>query len=72
MPSLAGLERPLLTILPSLGKTSRPLPMLYLLASLVGPALLAITGYLGGSMVYDNGVGTPSGVIPALIGALYA
>ena len=41
----------------------KPLPRLvvglYLLASVVSLVLLALTGYLGGSMVYDYGVGLP-------------
>jgi uncharacterized membrane protein len=32
---------------------------LYLLASVVSVVLLGLTGYLGGSMVYDHGVGLP-------------
>ncbi|MGO8950396.1 MAG: DUF2231 domain-containing protein [Ktedonobacterales bacterium] len=39
----------------------KPLPRLvatlYLLASVVSVVLLAITGYLGGAMVFDHGVG---------------
>jgi uncharacterized membrane protein len=31
----------------------------YLLLSVVGVILLALTGYLGGAMVYDHGVGLP-------------
>lgn len=37
----------------------RSVVAVYLLASLVGVALLAITGYLGGALVYDHGVGMP-------------
>lgn len=41
----------------------KPLPrlvvQLYLLASVVSVVLLALTGYLGGSMVYDHGIGLP-------------
>ena len=33
----------------------------YLLASVVAAVLLGITGYLGGAMVYDHGLGTPTG-----------
>lgn len=32
---------------------------LYLLLGVAGVALLALTGYLGGAMVYDHGVGLP-------------
>lgn len=42
----------------------RPLPRaaiaLYLALSVVGLVLLAVTGYLGGSLVYDHGVGLPA------------
>ena len=31
----------------------------YLLLSIIGVILLALTGYLGGAMVYDHGVGLP-------------
>jgi uncharacterized membrane protein len=31
----------------------------YLLLSVIGVVLLALTGYLGGAMVYDHGVGLP-------------
>ena len=41
----------------------KPLPRLvvalYLLASVVSVVLLGLTGYLGGAMVYDRGVGQP-------------
>jgi uncharacterized membrane protein len=41
----------------------KPLPRLvvalYLLASVVSVVLLGLTGYLGGAMVYDKGVGLP-------------
>lgn len=41
----------------------KPLPRaaiaLYLLLGVAGIALLALTGYLGGAMVYDYGVGLP-------------
>lgn len=41
----------------------RPLPrgvvIAYLLLSVIGVVLLALTGYLGGAMVYDHGVGLP-------------
>ena len=47
---------------------ARLLVGLYLLLSVGGIVLLAITGYLGGSMVYDHGVGTPAGLLPVQIG----
>lgn len=41
----------------------RPLPRsvvtAYLVLSVIGVVLLALTGYLGGAMVYDHGVGMP-------------
>ena len=40
--------------------------------ALLCAVLLTITGFLGGSMVYDHGVGTPSGTIPSLISIGYA
>jgi uncharacterized membrane protein len=72
LPAATRLERSLLTIVPILGKRSRTLITLYLVASLAGLVLLTITGFLGGSMVYDHGVGTPSGTIPSLISIGYA
>jgi uncharacterized membrane protein len=72
LPAAARLERSLLTIVPILGKRSCTLITLYLVASLAGLVLLTITGFLGGSMVYDHGVGTPSGTIPSLINIGYA
>ena len=49
-----------------IGRNSRLLIGLYQLLSVGGVVLLAITGYLGGSMVYDHGVGTQSGMLPFL------
>lgn len=72
LPAAVRLERSLLTIVPILGKRSCTLITLYLVASLAGLVLLTITGFLGGSMVYDHGVGTPSGTIPSLINIGYA
>lgn len=47
-----------------------PLPRaavaLYLALSVVAVGLLALTGYLGGALVFDHGVGTPTGLISAL------
>ena len=41
----------------------KPLPRsvvaAYLILSVIGVALLALTGYLGGALVYDHGVGLP-------------
>ena len=59
MPVAARVENYIQTSVPILGNNSRPLIGIYLLLS-VGDCPLAITGYLGGSMVYDHGVGTPS------------
>ncbi len=55
---------------PVLGSNSRLLIGIYLLLSVGGIVLLAITGYLGGTMVYDHGVGTPSGMLLYSIGLL--
>lgn len=41
---------------------------LYLFLSVVAVGLLGATGYLGGALVYDHGVGT--GLVPALASAL--
>ncbi len=47
---------------------ARPLPRtvvaLYLALSVGGLVLLAVTGYLGGSLVYDHGVGLPPPATP--------
>ncbi len=47
-----------------------PLPRaavaLYLVLSVVAVGLLGLTGYLGGALVFDHGVGTPAGLISAL------
>ncbi len=56
------------TTLPILGSNAPVLIALYLLLSVGGIVLLAITGYLGGSLVYDHGVGTSSGIMPSIIG----
>jgi uncharacterized membrane protein len=37
----------------------RSVVLAYLLLSAIGVVLLALTGYLGGAMVYDHGVGLP-------------
>ncbi|MHB8596326.1 MAG: DUF2231 domain-containing protein [Ktedonobacteraceae bacterium] len=52
------------TTLPILSSNAPVLIALYLLLSVGGIVLLAITGYLGGSLVYDHGVGTSSGMMP--------
>lgn len=54
-------ERTLKVILPGLyaHRLPRIAVALYLLLSLIGVALLAATGYLGGALVYDHGVGMP-------------
>jgi uncharacterized membrane protein len=64
MPVAARARKYIHTSLPILGQNSRLLIGIYLLLSVAGIVLLAITGYLGGSMVYDHGVGTPSGTLP--------
>src|SRR5688572_19313171 len=41
-----------------LGQTNLAgLPLPYLLLSLVGVGIILVSGYLGGTMVYDNGIG---------------
>jgi len=51
----------LIWLLPTLYVKSLPplVVALYLLASVVSVVLLGLTGYLGGAMVYDRGVGQP-------------
>jgi uncharacterized membrane protein len=70
MPVAARVGNYIQTSVPILGNNSRPLIGIYLLLSVGGIVLLAITGYLGGSMVYDHGVGTPSGMFLYSIGPL--
>lgn len=69
-PALATAGRALEAALPRLyePKIPRAAVALYLLLSVVAVVLLGITGYLGGALVYDHGVGT--GMIPVVIGAL--
>lgn len=71
-PMMAGADRALRLALPRLyePKLPRLVVALYLFLSIVAVILLAITGYLGGALVYDHGVGSPSGLIPTLLGAL--
>lgn len=67
--ALAGIERQLRGLLPGLW-SERVSPLLvgvYLTGSLVGVTLLALTGYLGGALVYDHGVGTPTGAVLHLL-----
>lgn len=59
MPAAERARKYILTRVPALERNSRLLIGTYLLFSIGGIVLLAITGYLGGSMVYDYGVGTP-------------
>ncbi|MBA2682597.1 MAG: hypothetical protein H0U76_29915 [Ktedonobacteraceae bacterium] len=68
MPLAARARKYIDTSMPILGSNSRLLIGLYLLLSVGGVVLLSITGYLGGSMVYDHGVGTPSGMLPSSLG----
>jgi hypothetical protein len=70
MPAAARAGKYIQTSVPGLGSYSRLLISIYLLLSVGGIVLLAITGYLGGSMVYDHGVGTPSGMFLYSIGLL--
>ena len=61
-PALVGAQQRLRAVLPGLAapQPSRALLATYIVFSLVGLALLAVTGYLGGALVYDHGVGIPS------------
>jgi uncharacterized membrane protein len=72
-PAMVRADRLLRRALPRLYEPKLPVSVvaLYLALSLVAVALLAITGYLGGALVYDHGVG-PSGLVPALFAALPA
>lgn len=60
-PAIAGVERQTKIIFPLLyaPRLPRSLVALYLTASVFGVVMLAVTGYLGGAMVYDHGVGLP-------------
>lgn len=60
-PTLDNTEKRLKMVLPLLyvKQLPRSLVATYLLASVIGVVLLAITGYLGGAIVYDHGVGLP-------------
>jgi uncharacterized membrane protein len=71
-PILASADSALRLALPRLyePKLPRIVVALYLFLSVVAVILLAITGYLGGALVYDHGVGSPSGLLPTLLGAL--
>ena len=66
LPACASAGTRLEALLPELFQ--RPLPRAivgaYLVFSVLGLALLAVTGYLGGSLVYDHGVGLPSQPAP--------
>ncbi len=65
MPRLAEVDRQLRALAPRLyaGAPPRLMVGMYLAASVFGAVLLAITGYLGGVMVYEHGVGTPTGIL---------
>jgi uncharacterized membrane protein len=60
-PAVAGLEPQLRRMLPLLyvKRLPRSLVATYLAVSVLGVIMLGITGYLGGAMVYDRGVGLP-------------
>jgi uncharacterized membrane protein len=66
LPALAGASERLEGAVPIL--YLKPLPRaiiaLYLVFSVIGLALLAVTGYLGGALVYDHGVGMPAAPTP--------
>lgn len=59
--SLAAADRRLRMVLPVayLPTPPRSVVAAYLFASVIGVGLLAITGYLGGALVYDHAVGMP-------------
>ncbi|MEO7076425.1 MAG: DUF2231 domain-containing protein, partial [Ktedonobacterales bacterium] len=61
--ALAAVENKWREIMPMLylPRTPRSLIAVYLGLSVFGLVLLGITGYLGGVLVYDYGLGTPSG-----------
>lgn len=71
LPVAARAGKYIQTTFPFLGSNARVLIALYLLLSVGGLILLAITGYLGGAMVYDHGVGTSSGMVPSSVGLLF-
>ncbi len=58
---LAAAEMRVQSLLPLAYAKSLPRGVVaaYLLLSVIGVILLALTGYLGGAMVYDHGVGLP-------------
>lgn len=63
IPALAVVDGKWREIMPMLylPRTPRGLIAVYLAVSIFGLVLLGITGYLGGVLVYDYGLGTPSG-----------
>jgi uncharacterized membrane protein len=67
-PAVAFADHALRLIAPKLYEP--PLPatavVLYLALSVVAVGLLGLTGYLGGALVYDHGVGAPGGLISIL------
>lgn len=67
-PALTSADGALRLIAPRLYAPSLPAAavVLYLALSVVGVGLLALTGYLGGALVYDHGVGAPAGLILSL------
>ncbi|HEX8996294.1 MAG TPA: DUF2231 domain-containing protein [Ktedonobacterales bacterium] len=68
-PIVARTDHALRVIAPALYEP--PLPAaavaLYLLLSVAAVGLLGLTGYLGGALVYDHGVGAPSGLLSTLL-----
>lgn len=67
-PAMIQADKLLRAALPRLYEPKLPSSVvaLYLALSLVAVALLAITGYLGGALVYDHSVG-PTGLAPSLL-----
>lgn len=61
VPALAGSGARLRTAVPMLyAPPLRGLVAAYLALSVAGLILLGLTGYLGGSLVYDHGIGVPT------------
>lgn len=68
-PTVARVDGALRAFVPRLYEPELPriVVALYLLLSVVAVGLLGLTGYLGGALVYDHGVGTPGGLIPSVL-----
>jgi uncharacterized membrane protein len=62
MPRLVAVRQQIHSYLPAInaGPPPRSLIWLYLAGSVIGTVCIGVTGYLGGALVYDHGVGTPA------------